>query len=55
MSHDDMQQAQLAKVRAEIRKLSAESDRLIMETRWYPLILAAGLIGGIAALMRLVV
>jgi hypothetical protein len=50
--NDDMQIAQLGKLRAEIRKLSRESDKLMMETRWYPLVLATALIAAIAALVK---
>ncbi|HEY0294488.1 MAG TPA: hypothetical protein VGC69_04030 [Bordetella sp.] len=41
------------KIRAEIKKLSAETDRLYMETRWYPMLLAAGLFGAVAAVLKL--
>jgi hypothetical protein len=50
---DDMQVAQIGKLRAEIRKLSSVSDKLMMETRWYPLVLATALIAAIATLVRI--
>ena len=48
-----MKAAQLEKVRTEIRKLSAESDKLMLETRWYPLVLATALVAAVATLTRL--
>lgn len=36
------------KIAAEIAKLMAETAKLNKETFWYPLVMAVGLIGGIA-------
>jgi hypothetical protein len=49
----DMKSTQLEKVRAEIRKPSAGSDQLMMETRWYPLVLATALMAAVPDLVRL--
>ncbi len=48
-----MQAAQLRKIRAEIRKLSRESDKLMMETRWYPMVLTSALFAAIAAVIKI--
>jgi len=50
---DEMNMAQLEKIRAEIRKIGLESDKLMMETRWYPLVVGAGLVAAIAALTKI--
>jgi hypothetical protein len=49
---EDMNMAQLDKIRAEIRKLGLESDKLMLETRWYPLMVGAGLVAAIATLTK---
>lgn len=36
------------KIAAEIAKLMAETAKLNKETFWYPLVMAVGLVGGIA-------
>ncbi|HTQ37212.1 MAG TPA: hypothetical protein VMH77_09265 [Steroidobacteraceae bacterium] len=46
----DMDQAQLAKIHAEIGKLIAESARINAEARWYPLIAGSGGVLGIIVL-----
>lgn len=53
MNAVDMDMARLAKLRAEVRKLSAESDRLMMETRWYPIVLVSAMLGLFAAALKL--
>lgn len=40
------------KIRAEIRKLSIESDKLMLETRWYPMLLAVALFTAIATIVK---
>lgn len=50
MEADDLN---LAKIKAEIRKLAAGSDKLMMETRWYPLVVGAALFGAVAAVVKL--
>lgn len=40
------------KIRAEIRKLSAESDKLMLETRWYPMLVTSALFGIIATIVK---
>lgn len=42
------------KLRAEIKKLSAEADKLYMETRWYPIVLASALIAAVAGAAQLI-
>jgi hypothetical protein len=49
---NDMQAAQLRKIRAEIRKLSRKSDKLMMKTRWYPLVVTSGLFATIAVVIQ---
>lgn len=44
--------ATLEKLRAEVRKLSAESDKLMMETRWYPMVLAIAMVTGLNVLFK---
>ncbi len=51
----DMKSFRLEKVRAEIRKLSAESDKLMMETRWYPMVVMAGVFTAAFAVLKLVI
>jgi len=41
------------KIEAEIAKLMAETAKLNAETRWYPLVVAAGLVAAIIALTKL--
>jgi hypothetical protein len=43
---------EIQKIGAEIRKLSAESDKLILEMRWYPLVLSTALIGAVIAMTK---
>jgi|GEM_PF-708842 len=42
-----------AKIRAEIRKLSIESDKLMLETRWYPMLVTGALFGVIGTIIKL--
>lgn len=42
-----------AKIRTEIRKLSAESDKLMLETRWYPMVVTAALFAAIGTIIKL--
>ena len=50
----EMKSAQLEKVRAEIRKLSAESDKLMMETRWFPMVIVTGLFAAVATVLKFI-
>lgn len=43
----------LRKIRAEIQKIQRESDKLMMETRWYPFVVASAMIGTVIALTKL--
>ena len=43
-----MSQLEEAKISAEIAKLMAETAKLNKETFWYPLVIAIGMVGGIA-------
>lgn len=49
----EMKQVQIEKLRAEIRHLTAQSNKLMVETRWYPLVIATGLVGAIIAFTKL--
>ncbi|EDR7342118.1 hypothetical protein QE95_003850 [Salmonella enterica subsp. salamae] len=50
MSANEMTEAQLAKVNAEIAKLIAETGKLNRESTWYPIVVASGLIGAVATI-----
>jgi hypothetical protein len=41
------------KLEAEIKRLLAESDKLMSETRWYPFVVVSGLVVGIITLTKL--
>lgn len=47
-----MRKIQLSKIRVGIRRLSRKSDELMIETRWYPLVVASALIVSIAVAVR---
>lgn len=47
-----LEQVQKMKLHAEIKKLGAESDKLMMETRWYPIVVATGLVAALVALTK---
>lgn len=54
MNHEDaVKTAQLRKLNAEIAKLRRESDKLLMETRWYPMVVSTALVGTIITLTKL--
>lgn len=57
-----MQQAELEKVHVEIvklmaeqRKLNAETGKMTRETFWYPVAVATGLIGTVAAVTAVLI
>lgn len=50
----EMKQAQLRKVDAEIAKLIAESAKINAEARWYPIMIATGLITAVAAALTVI-
>lgn len=57
-----MKQAELRKVDAEIahiienaHKISAEANKITKETFWYPLLIATGLVGTIAAILTVII
>lgn len=50
---NDSRQLEDAKMRAEIRKLRLEGDKLMTETRWYPLVVATALVASVIALTKL--
>ena len=50
----EMKQAQLRKVDAEIAKLIAESAKINAEARWYPIMIATGLVTAIAAVLAII-
>lgn len=43
----------MQKLRAEIKKLGHESDKLMMETRWYPMVVSAAWIVAIGAIVKI--
>ena len=49
MSTNDMTTAEMEKIHAEIAKLMAETSKLNRESAWYPIVVATGLIGAVAA------
>ena len=58
----EMKQAELRKVDAEIakiiadaHKINAESVKIAQEARWYPIMIATGLISAVAATMAVVI
>lgn len=50
----EMKQAELRKVDAEIAKLIAESAKINQESRWYPILIATGLVTSIAAILTVI-
>ncbi len=48
-----MEDLQVRKLTAEIRKINRESDKLMMETRSYPLVVATAFVAGIVTLTKL--
>ena len=40
-------------MKAEIKKLIAESDKLMLETRWYPMVVTAALFGAVITFTKL--
>lgn len=50
---DEMKAEQLNKLRAEVRKLRIEGDKLMAETRWYPLVVSTALVAGVVTLTKL--
>jgi len=50
---DQMTNAQLANMQAEIDKLMAETAKINAEARWYPMVIAGGAIAGIITLTKL--
>lgn len=53
MGNDEMGIAQLDKLRAEVRKINAECNKLMVETRWYPLLVASGLVAAVITITKL--
>ncbi len=58
----EMKQAEFRKVDAEIariianaHKINAESVKIAQEARWYPIMIATGLISAVAATMAVVI
>lgn len=50
----EMKQAELRKVDAEIAKLIAESAKINTEARWYPILIATGLVTAVAAVLTVI-
>jgi len=53
VENTEMKQAELEKIHAEIAKLMAETGKLNRESRWYPIVVASGLLGAGAGLATL--
>lgn len=58
----EMKQAEFRKVDAEIariianaHKINAESVKIAQEARWYPIMIATGLVSAVAAVMAAVI
>lgn len=49
----EIEMAQLDKLRAEVRKLTAESDKLMLETRWYPMVVCSGIFAAVITLTKI--
>lgn len=47
--------AETAKLNSEAGKLNAETGKLTRETFWYPLAIASGLVGGVAAVTTIII
>mgnify|MGYP006379147441 CR=1 FL=1 len=50
---NELETLQMDKLRAEISQLAAQSDKLMMETRWYPVVVVGTLVGAIIALTKI--
>lgn len=50
----EMKRAELKKVDAEIAKLIAESAKINQESRWYPILIATGLVTSIGAILTVI-
>lgn len=55
MSNPEMTSAELEKIHAEIAKLMAETAKINRETMWYPVAIATGLIGAVAAVTTVLI
>lgn len=55
MENTEMKQAELEKIHAEIAKLIAETGKINRESRWYPVVVASGLLGAGAGLATLII
>lgn len=49
------EQADVDKIRAEIAKLTAETVKIGMESRWYPVVIAGSIIAGTTAAILAVI
>jgi hypothetical protein len=55
MDNQQEDELNIAKLKAEIRKLGVESDKLMMETRWYPAIVMGAVFATALAVAKLFV
>lgn len=57
MSQETMQKtdAEIAKLMAEVGKLAAETGKINAEARWYPIAIASGLVGAVAAATTIII
>ncbi|WP_445495233.1 hypothetical protein [Photorhabdus sp. SF281] len=53
MSTHEMTTAELEKIHAEIAKLMAETAKINRKAMWYPIVVASGLVGAVAAITTL--
>ncbi|HDS1635870.1 hypothetical protein I5U90_01170 [Stenotrophomonas maltophilia] len=51
--NNPMEDLQMRKLAAEIRKINRESEKLMTETRWYPLAVATALVTAIITITKL--
>lgn len=52
---NDMTTVELEKIHTEIAKLMAETAKINRETMWYPVAIATGLIGAVAAVTTVII
>ena len=53
MKSQEMTQAEIVETHARIGKLMAETAKINAEARWYPLVIAGGLVAGVITLTKL--
>lgn len=53
MKNAEIKKAELEKLRAEITKLNRESEKVRIETCWYPMVASAAMAGAILGILKL--